>query len=87
MIGLYCLIQTLVEKNGIPSGTYGVVVEIFPPSYSKQNGYYVELVDECGYPYEENTYHENEIRVLTKNEIEEFEKKTDFEEMKKERGW
>ena len=81
MIKLYALVQTLVERDGVPSGTYGVVVEIMSSPYTKETGYYVELWDQYNYPFDDNAYAESELHALTPQEEKELLAKTDIKKI------
>ncbi len=53
---------TLVEKEGFPKGTVGIVVS----KYLSANAYEVELWDETQYPIDVVTYTEKEISLVPK---------------------
>lgn len=60
MIGEETLIKTLVEKNGIPAGTKGVVVSVYTSGPACE----VEIWDETDYPIDVVTYLLSEIEEI-----------------------
>ena len=53
-------VKTMVEKDGFPSGSIGVVVSI----YGSGSGCEVEIWDDDGYPVDVVTFSMNELQPL-----------------------
>ncbi len=62
MIGEETLVKTLIEKNGFPAGTKGVVVSIYTSGPACE----VEIWDENDYPVDVVTYLLSEIEEIRK---------------------
>ena len=60
MVKEYSRVKTLVEKNGFPAGTIGVVVSL----YSSGPACEVEIWDEDEYPLDVVTFLNNELEVI-----------------------
>ncbi len=52
-------VRTLVEKNGFPAGTTGVVISLYTSGPACE----VELWDEDGYPEDVVTYRLSEVEI------------------------
>ena len=56
-------VKTLLEKDGFPAGTIGVVVSL----YGQGPGCEVELWDENDYPVDVVTYKADELEVISQS--------------------